>query len=126
MAVWYLLDIDKKLLNKFFKILFITFVIYIIDGYIQSIFGKDIFFIKNIDPMRVTAFFGKEQVLGSYLSRLSPLLIGLFFLIKKKNLRNFFIYTPFLFFLSFIIVLTGERTAIFFNFFFFFFFFFFF
>lgn len=120
LAVWYLLDIDIKLFHNFFKILFITFIVYIIDGYIQSIYGVNIFLIKNIDPMRVTSFFGKEQILGSYLSRLSPLLIGLFFLIKKKNFRNFFIYTPFLMFLSFLIVLSGERTAIFFNIFFFF------
>ena len=83
MAVWYLLDTDKKLLNKFFKILFVTFVIYIVDGYYQSIFGKDIFFIKNLDPLRVTAFFGEEQILGSFFSRLFPLLVGLYFLVKK-------------------------------------------
>lgn len=114
MAVWYLLDTDKKLLNKFFKILFVTFVIYIIDGYYQSIFGKDIFFIENIDPMRVTAFFGKEQILGSFFSRLFPLLVGLYFLVKKNDLNNEFVYIPFVILLSFLVVLTGERTAIFF------------
>jgi O-antigen ligase len=114
MAVWYLLDTDKKLLNKFFKILFVTFVIYIVDGYYQSIFGKDIFFIKNIDPLRVTAFFGNEQILGSFFSRLFPLLVGLFFLVKKNDLNNEFVYLPFVILLSFLVVLTGERTAIFF------------
>jgi O-antigen ligase len=112
LAVWYLLDIDNKLLKKFFKILFVTFLIYIVDGYYQSFFGKDIFFIKNIDPMRITAFFGKEQILGSFFSRLLPLLAGLFFLTKKNNLNNEIVYVPFLIFLSFLIVLTGERTAI--------------
>jgi O-antigen ligase len=113
-AIWYLLDTDKKLLNKFFKILFFTFVIYIVDGYYQSIFGKDIFFIKNIDPLRVTAFFGEEQILGSFFSRLFPLLVGLFFLVKKNDLNNEFVYLPFVILLSFLVVLTGERTAIFF------------
>ena len=113
-AVWYLLDTDKKLLNKFFNILFVTFVIYIVDGYYQSIFGKDIFFIKNIDPLRVTAFFGEEQILGSFFSRLFPLLVGLYFLVKKNVLNNEFVYLPFVILLSFLVVLTGERTAIFF------------
>jgi O-antigen ligase len=113
-AIWYLLDTDKKLLNKFFKILFFTFVIYIVDGYYQSIFGKDIFFIKNIDPLRVTAFFGEEQILGSFFSRLFPLLVGLYFLVKKNDLNNEFVYLPFVILLSFLVVLTGERTAIFF------------
>jgi O-antigen ligase len=113
-AIWYLLDTDKKLLNKFFKILFFTFVIYIVDGYYQSIFGKDIFFIKNLDPLRVTAFFGEEQILGSFFSRLFPLLVGLYFLVKKNDLNNEFVYLPFVTLLSFLVVLTGERTAIFF------------
>ena len=114
LAVWYLLDTDKKLLNKFFKILFATFVIYIVDGYYQSIFGQDIFFIKNSDPMRVTALFGEEQILGSFFSRLFPLLVGLYFLVKKNDLNNEFVYILFVIFLSFLVVLTGERTALFF------------
>jgi len=63
LAVWYLLDSDKKLLVKFFKFLFFTFVIYIFDGYFQSIFGIDIFLKKNVDPERITSFFGNEQIL---------------------------------------------------------------
>lgn len=115
LAVWYLLDTDQKLLKKFFKFLFFTFIIYIFDGYFQSIFGVDIFQKKNIDPERITAFFGNEQILGSFLTKLLPLLAGLYFLVKKNNLNNNIILIPFLLFLTFLIVLTGERTAIFFS-----------
>jgi O-antigen ligase len=114
LAVWYLLDSDKNLLVKFFKFLFFTFVIYIFDGYFQSIFGIDIFLKKNVDPERITAFFGNEQILGSFLSRLFPLLVGLYFLIKKNNLNNNIVIIPFIISLSFLMFLTGERTAIFF------------
>lgn len=114
LAVWYLLDSDKKLLVKFFKFLFFTFVIYIFDGYFQSIFGIDIFLKKNVDPERITAFFGNEQILGSFLSRLFPLLAGLYFLVKKNNLNNNVVIIPFIISLSFLMFLTGERTAIFF------------
>lgn len=114
LAIWYLLNLDKKLLARFFKFLFFTFVIYIFDGYFQSIFGVDFFLKKNVDPERITAFFGNEQILGSFLSRLFPLLAGLYFLITKNNLNNNLILIPFVISLSFLIVLTGERTAIFF------------
>jgi hypothetical protein len=43
LAVWYLLDVDKKLITKFFNFFFFTFVFYILDGYFQSFFGIDIF-----------------------------------------------------------------------------------
>ena len=89
-------------------------MIYIFDGYFQSIFGIDIFLKKNVDPERITAFFGNEQILGSFLSRLFPLLVGLYFLIKKNNLNNNIVIIPFIISLSFLMFLTGERTAIFF------------
>lgn len=114
LAVWYLLDVDKKLITKFFNFFFFIFVFYILDGYFQSFFGIDIFLKENVDESRITALFGDEQILGSFLSRQSPLLFGLYILIAKNNIYNKFIFISFLIFLSFLIVLTGERTAMFF------------
>jgi hypothetical protein len=51
--------------------------------------------------------------MGSYLSRLSPLLLALFVVKKKKNLEIFFMYFFFIL-LSGLIFISGERAAFFF------------
>ena len=96
-----------------------TFVILLIDGYIQFIFGKNIFFfeLQEYRPnfSYVTSFFNDEKKLGSFLSRMLPLLLISFIFIRKKyqnsNLNHFFSMIVFLiFFLTF---LTTERVSIF-------------
>ena len=96
-----------------------TFVILLIDGYIQFIFGKNIFFfeLQEYRPnfSYVTSFFNDEKKLGGFLSRMLPLLLISFIFIRKKyqnsNLNHFFSMIVFLiFFLTF---LTTERVSIF-------------
>jgi O-antigen ligase len=51
--------------------------------------------------------------MGSYLSRLTPLLVGLFLITKSFNqIKDFFFYTIFIF-VGFVIFLSGERTSFF-------------
>lgn len=107
----YLINYDKKILNYFYNVLLICFSILIFDGYIQFIFGKNIFLIPS-DYGRVASFFGKELVLGSYLSRLFPLFFALFLIKKKKKYDNYIIATIFVS-LDVLIYLTGERTSFF-------------
>lgn len=97
--------------EKFFKILLLIFIIVCIDGYIQAIFGYNSLGMKLPQPLRLSGFFGSEQILGSYLVRLLPLAtIGfIFFFYEKKNFNlNILIFLIFSFL---IIVLTGERAS---------------
>ena len=96
-----------------------TFIILLIDGYIQFIFGKNIFFfeLQEYRPnfSYVTSFFNDEKKLGGFLSRMLPLLLISFIFIREKyqnsNLNHFFSMIVFLiFFLTF---LTTERVSIF-------------
>jgi O-antigen ligase len=107
--IWYLIEQDKKILNYFYNALVICFLVLIIDGYIQFFTGTNIAGLPKAGD-RVSSFFGDELIMGSYLSRLFPLLIALFIAKEKKKLE---IYFMFLFFIlvSGLILISGERAS---------------
>jgi hypothetical protein len=94
---------------KFGSFLFITMLILIIDSYIQLFSGKNIIGLVRDDPKRLSSFFGDEYVLGSYLLKMSPLLIWSFFEDQKKT--NFIVF----FFLTLIVPIiffSGQRVSL--------------
>ena len=120
LAVVYLSKKNKNLYNSFFKFTFLTLLIVIIDAYAQFLFGKNLFSqeIYNLkDPYtltfttRISGLFGDELILGSYLSRLIFVLVGLYIFCEKKY--NNLIFFIFLIFAFIIVFITGERLAFF-------------
>ena len=110
--IWYLINKDKKILIYFYYSLIVCFLVLIIDGYFQYFTGFNLSGYK-INGIRVSSFFGDELILGSYLSRLFPLLFALF-LVKKKNKFEIY-YIGLLFILvDILIFMSGERAAFFF------------
>ena len=86
--IWYLIDRDKKILEYFYYVLIISFTILALGGYAQFLllkFAPGFNLIPYSD--RVSSFFGDELILGSYLSRLFPLLFALFIIKKKKEMK---------------------------------------
>ena len=110
--IWYLLEKDKKILNYFYYALVISFSALIVDGYIQFFTGTNILG-WAIKDFRISSFFGNELILGSYLSRLFPLLFALFMVKEKKRLEVHFMIIFFLL-LTGLILISGERAAFFF------------
>jgi O-antigen ligase len=109
--IWYLIDKNKKILSYFYYILVFCFSALILDGYIQFFTGINIIgFSKN--DTRISSFFGDELILGSYLSRLFPLLFALFVMKEKKQLELYSISILFIL-LSGLIYISGERAAFF-------------
>ena len=107
--------------EKFIYLLLFSIVLPIIfvffDTAYQYIFSQDIFGFPKLDH-RLSGPFGTELIVGSYLARLSPMIIICYYIIYKelplKILYFFSIISPLIF-------LTGERTSFFlFNFFLFF------
>ena len=86
--IWYLIEQDKKILNYFYYALIISFSALIVDGYIQFFVGKNTLGLHIGEHNRVSSFFADELIMGSYLSRLSPLLYALFIVKKKKKIRG--------------------------------------
>ena len=110
--IWYLINKDKSILTYFYYALIVSFSALVIDGYYQFITGKNIFGLKLLG-IRVSSFFGDERIMGSYLSRLFPLLFALFLVKKKQKYEIYFIGLLFVL-IEVLIYMSGERTAFFF------------
>jgi O-antigen ligase len=83
------------------------------DGYFQFFFGFNIIGLPILSD-RISSFFGDELIMGSYLSRLFPLLFALF-LLKKKSSKFEVYYIGVLFILiDVLIYIAGERASFFF------------
>ena len=113
-AIYYILSYyPKKNLKYFFYFLFFTYFLLLFDGYFQSIFGFNLINMPLPQVYRVSSFFGKEMILGSYLTRTFPLIIAVIYFVYKKN-KYIDIYISSLILTNIIMVfLTGERSAFF-------------
>ena len=67
----------------------------------------------KLEGIRVSSFFGDEKIMGSYLSRLFPLLFALFLVKKKQKFEIYFIGLLFIL-VDVLIFMSGERSAFFF------------
>jgi len=110
--IWYLIDKNKSILTYFYYALVICFLILVIDGYFQFLTGGNIFGYKVYD-FRISSLFGDELIMGSYLSRLFPLLFALFLVRQKQKFEIYFIGLLFVS-VEVLIFLSGERSAFFF------------
>jgi len=110
--IWYLIDKDKSILTFFYYALVLCFSALVIDGYIQYFTGTNLVGFK-ISGNRVSSFFGDELIMGSYLSRLFPLLFALFLIKKKQKYEIYFIGALFIL-VDVLIFMSGERSAFFF------------
>ena len=114
LAVWHLLDSDEMLLKKFFFSLSIIIFIVLIDAYVQFFSGQNFFGISYDQfSVRLSGVFGDELVLGSFLSRLMPLLIALSISFMSKSLKLISLSILFLIAADVLIFLSGERLAFF-------------
>ena len=89
LALMYYLSHDTKLIKKIFYSLLIVFIILIFDGFLQYFLGQNIlgWDLKYPGP-RVSSLFGDELILGSYVARMLPILIGLMFYFKTRKIAS--------------------------------------
>lgn len=108
-GVFYLCINKPGIINTFFKFLFFTVLVVVVDGYIEFIFGKNILGRVSSDPSRILSFF-HAMIIGSYLSKLLPLMF-IFLIFQKRSTISFkLIYL--LIGLTYVLVfLSGERSA---------------
>jgi len=110
--IWYLIENDKSILKYFYYTLVVCFSALVIDGYLQYFSGSNIAG-SPIIGVRVSSFFGDELIMGSYLSRLFPLLFALFLIKKKKKYEMYFVGVLFIL-VDVLIYISAERAAFFF------------
>lgn len=110
-AIWYLLDHNKNLLKNFTIFFLLTFTTALIDGYFQYFNDVNIFGIVS-HPERMNLLTSDKLILGGYLSRLFPLLIGLILINLNNNYLNIFLFCSLLILTDILVFITGERTAV--------------
>ena len=99
------LDVYNLLLKSFFVI----FITLILDAIFQFIFGFNIIGMPIIVENRISSFFGDELILGSYITRLIPFFLIFIFGYNQK----IFFRLIFLLCIVLVVILSGERTALF-------------
>jgi len=110
LAISFILEKNFNYFKYFFYISFITLIVLFYDLLIQLIYNQNLVGFINISSDRYTGFFGKEQILGSFVVRFLPLILFLVNLIYfKKN--NYFLQILIIFLAFFLTLVSGERTA---------------
>ena len=111
--IWWILEKDKKLLEKIYFVLLFCFFILIFDSLFQYLNGSNIFNMEIVFKDRISSFFGDELIMGSYLMRFFPFLLALtFYFYKKKNHEKFMLPSMiFILMVQISIFLSGERTS---------------
>jgi O-antigen ligase len=93
--------------------LLFTFLMLCIDANFQYFTGKNFFgFESQVYPLRISGMFKDELILGSFLSKLFPLLVGFCFLLFNRTKYFLFYLSIITIIVSFTIMITSERTAI--------------
>ena len=83
------------------------------EGPISFLNGLIIWYIKPIEPhLGLSGLFSNQNYAGTWISILWPLTLGLYF-INKENIYKRIIYLLFIFLLTFAIILTTSRNALF-------------
>jgi O-antigen ligase len=110
LLVFYLLNNDNKFGKYFFYSVLATFLVVIFDTYIQYFTGRNTLGFRSHEAgARLSGFFNKELIVGSYIARMLPLVISFFFLFKYRY-AHIFINTLFVL-ANIIVFLSGERTS---------------
>ena len=107
LLITYLIEENRNILIYFFYSLIIMFSILILLALIEYTLEL------NPHPSRVSSLFGDELILGSYLSRLLPLIIALFYIKSNKTYLEKNLFLVFVALTYFSIFLSGERAAFF-------------
>lgn len=112
---WYLIENNKEILKKLYFILLVSFVVLMVDTFYQYLNGFNLLNMPIIYSNRLSSLFGDELILGSYLTRLFPLILALHFFIYKKKVNRKYIIFKILFLFSILstIYLSGERSSFF-------------
>lgn len=113
-AILYYINNNTNWLIFIFKFLVATLLVVAIDGYVQYFFHFNILGFEQIRNDRLSGFFNDQLIIGSYLARLFPLMIGLFFyFLNFFNYKEKIVYIFIFVLIFFLIILSGERAALF-------------
>jgi O-antigen ligase len=117
LAICFIFENNNSIVGRL-KIIFIfLYFLLFFDTIYQLIVGKNIIGLTyvNHNNFRLTSFFGKNEVLGSYIARFYPFVLSIIFLHAYNNKRQ--VNKLLIFFITIIsictVIMSGERTSLF-------------
>lgn len=111
LAIVFLLEQNSHRLKYFFYSLLLVLFVLFVDSIFQKIFSFNLIGIKMYHSIRVSSFFAEELILGSYVIKILPITLAVFYHLNK-NKNNFFSF--FIISVSLVpIFLSAEKTALF-------------
>ena len=112
LSTWYILDKVPLTLNFIFYSVLLCFIILFIDSIIQFFSGFNLLGFPYTEE-RISSFFGKEKVMGSFLSRLLPLFFAISLFLFGNNFKNHLFLNIVTLLILILVLLAGERSAFF-------------
>lgn len=109
-AIIFICEKDKNIFENFCRINFFVLIIVSFDTIFQFYFGYNIIGLETDNDYRMGSFFGKELIVGSYLSRLFPYLLIYLFFFNKYKTNQIIKFIPIIF-IGIAIFVSGERTS---------------
>ena len=113
MGVWYLIDNNPHISKCLLIVSILCLVFVCIDGIYQYFVGKNIFGSEKFGTYRLTGLFGKEPIIGRYISYLSIFTFVLIYQNFKKTKKMMLFSVAFLVMCEVVVFLTGERAPLF-------------
>ncbi len=98
---------DYKFISVFL-IIYLTFLC--VDSFYQFLFGVNLIGIEKYHEVRISSFFADELILGSYVSKIIPLILSLILLSNLKN-KEYLLMISIVLSLT-LIFLSAERSAL--------------
>ena len=103
----------KKFYLYFFISCFLSTIMLFIDSLFEFHTGKNLLGNSSKVYGRVSSFFGDELILGSYILKISPLLLTSFFFLDISNSKKKILFFILLFIFFIIIFISGDRAPLF-------------
>ncbi len=115
LIIYYLLRETKLFKKLLLYVIITTFSILSFDSVMQFLFGQNLIGFETDKRMnQVTSFFGNEKKLGSFIVRILPIYVFLYFTVfNKTSQKNIFYFIFSIIIFSIPVIISGERTAIF-------------
>ncbi len=113
LAIFYFCELLSNNKNKrYFFLLIFSLLVLLADSIFQFFTGFNILGFKIIDD-RVSSFFNNEQILGSYLVRVMPIILWFIFFFRINLKKNIFLFVIFFSLYFITIYISGGRTSFF-------------
>lgn len=106
--IFILLNHDEKILKNLFYFLLVIFIFLFIDAFFQKINGFNLLGFEMFHEVRVSSLFLEELILGSYMVKFYPILVGLLFFYNKN--KFYFFLISLITFLT--VLISAEKSAI--------------